>query len=170
MLLAQSEENATTGGGDDQALLLAYMEIAKQLVQLHDDLPQLTQCIVDVKAGTYQPSTASVIASGGKVEAVVDTATGQPVQILVKEEQILDPAQTITFTTDQDKKIEVTDASTAVVSDEKKPDQSTPEESKPATTETVKTEPVKEEAKPAETTPTDPKTADPKPAEKSEVV
>jgi hypothetical protein len=44
-----------------------------------------------VKAGTYKPSTSAVIASGGKVEPVVDAATGQPVQILVKEEQLVDP-------------------------------------------------------------------------------
>ena len=128
-LLAQSEQNAATGTGDDKELLNAYIEIAKQLVSLSDQLPQLTQCIVDVNAGTYQPSDAAVIASGGKVTPIVDSATGQPVQILVKEEKIVDPAQTIAFTTDSNAKIEVSDASSSAPSDQTAP----PQEPAPST-------------------------------------
>jgi hypothetical protein len=32
--------------------------------------------MIDVNAGIYNPSVAAVIASGGKVEAAVDPATG----------------------------------------------------------------------------------------------
>jgi hypothetical protein len=47
--------------------------------------------MVDVNAGTYNPSDAAIIASGGKLEKAVDPATGQPVQILVRGSSVLPP-------------------------------------------------------------------------------
>ena len=69
----------------------AYMEIARELVALGDDLPTLTQCVIDINSGTYAPSYSAVLATGGEVEQVLDEATGQPVQVLVKEEQVIGP-------------------------------------------------------------------------------
>ena len=62
-----------------------------------DDLPVLTQCMIDVNSGTYNPSVAAVIGSGGKVEATVDPATGQPIKILVADSTVVDPKATLTL-------------------------------------------------------------------------
>lgn len=92
-----AEVNQATTTGDMNALQEAYIQIAKQLVTMTDDLPVLTQCMIDVNAGTYNPSVAAVIASGGKVEAAVDPATGQPLKILVADSTLLDPKATLTL-------------------------------------------------------------------------
>jgi hypothetical protein len=70
--------------------------LAKHLVALNDELPQLAQCIVDVKAGLYQPSDAAIVASGGDLEPVTNETTGDPVVILVRDEDVITKETTLT--------------------------------------------------------------------------
>ena len=53
--------------------------------------------MIDVNSGTYNPSVAAVIGSGGKAEATVDPATGQPIKILVADSTVVDPKATLTL-------------------------------------------------------------------------
>ena len=59
-------------------------DIAKQLLKMSDQLPTLKQCMADVSAGNYVPTTPAKLAAGGKTEGPkLDTTTDKPVQIIV---------------------------------------------------------------------------------------
>ena len=95
----------------------------------------MTQCIIDIKANTYAPSTSAVLATGGEVEPLLDETTGQPVQLFVKDEQVVKPGTTITFKTDDGKTQVVTPtapASTAPASTLPAADAGKSEPAKPA--------------------------------------
>lgn len=62
-------------GAADEATQ-GLMDIAKQLVNMADQLPSIKQCMADVKAGIYKPSNGAIIAAGGTLPPKIDTTTG----------------------------------------------------------------------------------------------
>ena len=56
-----------------------YIQLAKQLVGMVDELPVMEQCMSDVKNGFYNPTDVAIVAAGGSPDVAVDPTTGQPV-------------------------------------------------------------------------------------------
>ena len=78
--LAQREES---GEGPPEAME-KYLEIARELVKLNDELPTMKLCMADVAAGKYTPSIAANLAMGeSRPKELDDPDTGRPMQIIV---------------------------------------------------------------------------------------
>ena len=61
-----------------------------------DSLPQIKQCMADVKAGVYVPSNAAVVASGGTLPAKIDSTTQNPVEIIVTPKKLINDGDILT--------------------------------------------------------------------------
>ena len=72
------------------------MEIAKTLVNMADSLPQIKQCMADVKAKIYVPSNAAVVASGGSLPASTDPATGKAPDIIITPKKLIENNEVLT--------------------------------------------------------------------------
>jgi len=114
-----------------------YIQIVKQLMGMVDSLTDLQSCIGDMKAGTYEPTDAAILASGGTVEKATDPATGDPVKVLVNStNEIVKDATTL----------EKADGTTIEVTNAAKP----AAEEAPVVEATVEEKPAETEEKPAE--------------------
>ena len=82
-MLAQKSETSADEPKSEEAMD-KYLEIARELVRLNDQLPTIKLCMADVQAGKYTPSNAANLALGNKIpDALKDPATGKPLEIII---------------------------------------------------------------------------------------
>ena len=94
--MAEGEATPAAAAGSADEVTQGLTEIAKQLVNMADSLPQIKQCMADVKAGVYVPSNAAVVASGGTLPAKIDSTTQNPVEIIVTPKKLINDGDILT--------------------------------------------------------------------------
>ena len=74
---------------DEETIDQGYIDLAKQLTKMVDSLPLIKSCMADVKSGAYTNSASALNMAGASTQTVTDTTTGEPVKVVVKNENII---------------------------------------------------------------------------------